>query len=185
MRRFLLGGGVALLAASVGLWFWQGQAQTEIPIPPPPPPEAPMPLSLPEPGPNAPKYGPKPPTPPEAPKSSREEQRFNRYDRNRDDIISRLEMMSSRTKDFKKLDKDGNNLLTFEEWARATGERFAKADGNRDKLLNRTEFLVTKPKRSPKPACRCGDAVLRSIPQDRLWHDWYNRLYARSYELAQ
>ena len=39
-------------------------------------------------------------------------------------------MMSSRTKDFKKLDKDGNNLLSFEEWAAATGERFAKADGN-------------------------------------------------------
>ena len=64
-------------------------------------------------------------------------------------------MMSSRTKDFKKLDADGNNLLTFEEWAAATGQRFAKADGNADKLLSRKEFLGTRPKRAPKPACRC------------------------------
>jgi hypothetical protein len=64
-------------------------------------------------------------------------------------------MMSSRTKDFKKLDRDGNNLLSFEEWAAATGERFAKADGNGDKILNRREFLNTRPKRVAKPACRC------------------------------
>jgi hypothetical protein len=63
--------------------------------------------------------------------------------------------MSSRTKDFKKLDKDGDNLLTFEEWASATGERFAKADANKDKLLTRKEFAATRPKRSPAPKCRC------------------------------
>jgi hypothetical protein len=64
-------------------------------------------------------------------------------------------MLGSRTKAFKALDKDGNNLLTFEEWAAATGERFAGADANRDRLLTRKEFAATRPKEAAKPACRC------------------------------
>ncbi len=154
MRRFLAGAGGALLLVSAGLWFWQGQAAQENAIPAAPPPPA-LAESLPEAGKDAPAFGAAPPTPPEAPKASREEQRFNRYDRNRDEIISRVEMLGSRTKAFKSLDKDGNNLLTFEEWAAATGERFAKADGNRDKLLTRKEFAATRPKAAAKPGCRC------------------------------
>ncbi len=154
MRRFLAGAGGALLLVSTGLWFWQGQAAQENAIPAAPPPAA-LADALPEAGKNAPAFGAAPPIPPEAPKASREEQRFNRYDRNRDEIISRLEMMGSRTKAFKALDTDGNNLLSFEEWAAATGERFAKADGNRDKLLTRKEFAATRPKVAAKPGCRC------------------------------
>ena len=153
MRRFLGGAVGALLLASAGLWLWQGQAQeNEIPAAPPP---AAISDALPEAGNAAAAFGTAPPTPPEAPKTSREEQRFNRYDRNRDEIISRLEMMGSRTKAFKALDKDGNNLLSFEEWATATGERFAGADGNKDKLLTRKEFATTRPKAAAKPGCRC------------------------------
>lgn len=154
MRRFLAGAGGALLLVSTGLWFWQGQAAQENAIPAAPPPAA-LDDALPEAGKNAPAFGTAPPIPPEAPKASREEQRFNRYDRNRDEIISRVEMMGSRTKAFKALDTDGNNLLSFEEWAAATGERFAKADGNRDKLLTRKEFAATRPKVAAKPGCRC------------------------------
>jgi hypothetical protein len=154
VKGLLVGAGATLLLSSAGLWLWQSRAGTEIAVPPPPP-ELPMELSLPVAGTDAPKFGLAPPMPPAAPKASREDQRFNRYDRNRDALVSRLEMMSSRTKDFKKLDKDGNNLLTFEEWAAATGDRFAKADGNRDKLLTRMEFATTRPKQAPKPACRC------------------------------
>ena len=154
MQRFLAGAGGALLLASAGLWFWQGQAAQENEIPTAPPPPV-MAEGLPQAKASAPAFGPAPPTPPEAPKASREAQRFNRYDRNRDEIISRVEMMSSRTKAFKELDSDGNNLLTFEEWAAATGDRFAKADGNRDKLLTRSEFAATRPKNAAKAACRC------------------------------
>jgi hypothetical protein len=53
------------------------------------------------------------------------------------------------------LDRDGNNLLTFEEWAAATGERFAGADRNKDQLLTRKEFAQTRPKQAEKPGCRC------------------------------
>jgi hypothetical protein len=64
-------------------------------------------------------------------------------------------MMGSRTKAFKALDSDGNNLLTFEEWAAATGQRFASADGNKDLLLTRKEFARTRPKAVPRTGCRC------------------------------
>jgi hypothetical protein len=153
MRRFLAGGVGALLLVAGGLWLWQGQAAQENAIPAMPPPAA-IADGLPE-ADDASAFGAAPPTPPEAPKASREEQRFNRYDRNRDELISRNEMMGSRTKAFKSLDTDGNNLLSFEEWAMATGERFAGADTNKDKLLTRKEFAATRPKRAAKPACRC------------------------------
>jgi hypothetical protein len=64
-------------------------------------------------------------------------------------------MKGSRTKAFKALDIDGKNLLTFEEWAAATGQRFAGADRNMDQLLTRKEFAQTRPKLVAKPGCRC------------------------------
>ena len=134
-----------------GLLFWQTAANQESVIPAPPPP-AMISEALPEAASNAPAFGPAPPTPSEAPKASREEVRFNRYDRNRDELVSRLEMMGSRTK---ALDNDGNNLMTFEERAAATGQRFAGADRNKDQLLTRKEFAQTRPKLVAKPGCRC------------------------------
>lgn len=154
MQRILVGGVAALLLVVSGLWFWQMQANQPNLIPAAPPPEAIL-DALPQAGANAPAFGPAPPPPPEAPKASREEMRFNRYDRNRDELISRIEMMGSRTKAFRALDRDGNNLLTFEEWAAATGERFAGADKNKDQLLTRKEFAQTRPKQAEKPGCRC------------------------------
>jgi hypothetical protein len=120
MQRMLIGGVAALFMAGGGLLVWQGTANQPSLIPAPPPPAV-ISDTLPEAGANAPAFGPAPPSPPEAPKASREEVRFSRYDRNRDELVSRLEMMGSRTKAFKALDTDGNNLLTFEEWAAATG----------------------------------------------------------------
>jgi hypothetical protein len=65
-------------------------------------------------------------------------------------------MMSTRTRDFRRLDTDGNNLLTFEEWAVATSNRFKAADANGDLWLSRDEFATTKPRDPPKPPrCRC------------------------------
>ena len=63
--------------------------------------------------------------------------------------------MSSRTAAFRKLDKDGNNLLTFEEWAAATGQRFAGADADKSGDLTRAEFATTAPKPAAKPKCSC------------------------------
>ncbi|WP_395619016.1 hypothetical protein [Sphingorhabdus sp.] len=154
MQRMLIGGFAALFMAGGGLLIWQSMANQPSFIPAPPPPAA-ISDRLPLARSDAPAFGLAPPTPPEAPKASREEMRFNRYDRNKDEFVSRLEMMGSRTKAFKALDSDGNNLLTFEEWAVATGQRFASADGNKDQLLKRKEFLKTRPKAVAKPGCRC------------------------------
>ncbi len=159
MSKYLIGGLFAILAISVGLFWWQSNASVPLSIPNSPPPEAqidPVEIdSLPEADPNAPQFGKAPPNPPRASILSREERRFNRYDLDRNDEISRIEMMASRTKAFKKLDVDGNNLLTFEEWAITTSDKFAKADSDNNKKLTRSEFKTTKAKRSTKPKCKC------------------------------
>ena len=96
------------------------------------------------------------PAPPQATELTKEEQRFFRYDRNRDRRITRNEMLSTRSDAFRKLDKDGNNLLDFEEWAVATAERFDKADANRNRELDLGEFATTAPKPAKrKPGCSC------------------------------
>ena len=64
-------------------------------------------------------------------------------------------MLGSRVKAFKALDKDKDNLLSFEEWAVATSDRFADADANADGKLTPAEFATTAPKRTAKPKCRC------------------------------
>lgn len=152
MKQALLGAVAALILAGVGLFWWQGRAQVEQGAPPPEPAEvAPAPDALPV----ADVAGLRGPAPPEATELTREERRFFRYDRNRDRSISRNEMLSTRTEAFRKLDRDGNNLLTFEEWAVATVDRFEGADGNRDDALSQAEFARTAPKRAARPACRC------------------------------
>lgn len=94
MQRVLIGGVAALLMVLAGLLFWQTAANQESVTPAPPPPVM-ISDALPEAAANAPAFGPAPPTPPEAPKASREEVRFNRYDRNRDELVSRLEMWAA------------------------------------------------------------------------------------------
>ena len=64
-------------------------------------------------------------------------------------------MLSTRTEAFRKLDKDGNNLLTFEEWAHSTVDKFKFADGNADLWLSREEFATTRPKPKPKAKQKC------------------------------
>lgn len=153
MRQAVLGVLGGLVLAGVGVFWWQGRAAIEQGAPPPAaalPPTDPEKLPLADPG------SLKGPAPPELSDLSREEQRFFRYDRNRDRLISRNEMLASRTEGFRKLDKDGNNLLTFEEWAVATVDRFESADKDGDDRLTPREFAATAPKpAAKKPACKC------------------------------
>lgn len=142
-----------LALAGVGMFWWQGRAAVQNSAPPPPAPvEAPDPAVLPASNPGSLKG----PAPPEVSELTREEQRFFRYDRNRDRLITRNEMLSTRSDAFRDLDADGNNLLTFEEWAVTTVDRFETADGNRDGRLTPREFATTAPKpAAKKPACKC------------------------------
>ena len=155
MSRIVLGAVIALLFAGVGMFWWQGPAEVEAAAPPPSvlalAADAPDPASLPitDPG------DMEGPAPPEASELTKEQRRFFRYDRNRDWRITRSEMLSTRSDAFRKLDKDGNNLLTFEEWAVATVEKFEGADANGDRELSPGEFATTKPKPSKSRRCAC------------------------------
>lgn len=152
MGRFLAGSISALLLVAAGLFWWQGQARREpVAVAARPDPAPAVPEALPEGDPDA--VGKAPPRPPAADSRTREQRRFDRYDRNRDDIIARDEMLGTRVRDFRKLDKDGNNLLSFEEWAVRTVDKFDGADANHDGRLTRAEFATTAPE--PKPAAKC------------------------------
>ncbi|MBX7526840.1 EF-hand domain-containing protein [Qipengyuania vesicularis] len=155
MKGFVSGAFVMLIALGVGMFWWQGRAEVEAAAPPPdliklaevlPDPDL---LPITDPG------DMEGPAPPEASELTKEQQRFFRYDRNRDWRITRSEMLATRSDAFRKLDKDGNNLLTFEEWAVTTVEKFEGADANGDRELSPGEFATTKPKRSPKQRCAC------------------------------
>lgn len=156
MNRIVLGAFAALLLVASGLFWWQGRAETEQGAPPP---------ELAELGgdaqdaeaelPSEDGAGMQGPVLPEVDEESREERRFNRLDRNRDNLVSRNEILAPRVAAFRKLDRDGNNLLSFEEWAVMTANRFTGADGNGDRQLSRQEFESTKPKQSAQPKCRC------------------------------
>ena len=99
--------------------------------------------------------------PDEAPRASertREQKRFDRYDKDRNDAVAREEYLAPRRKAFAKLDLDRDGKLSFEEWAVRTTTKFAEADKDKSATLTRTEFTTTAPKRRPKAACVCGPA---------------------------
>ena len=152
MKGMVLGSVATLALAGLGLFWWQGRAQVEQGAPPP--------LAV-EPSPALPETPPVDPgdavgpAPPEATELTREQRRFFRYDRNRDWRITRTEMLSTRSDAFRKLDKDGNNLLDFEEWAVATVDKFEGADADGDNELTPGEFARTAPKQRAKPRCAC------------------------------
>ncbi|CAN5226415.1 hypothetical protein BH10PSE13_BH10PSE13_26660 [soil metagenome] len=154
MGRFLAGSISALLLVAGSLFWWQGQARNEaatlVARPDVP---APVTESLPRGDHDA--MGRAPPKPPAADSRTREQRRFDRYDRDRDNIIARDEMLGTRARDFRKLDKDGNNLLSFEDWAVRTVDKFDGADADHDGRLTRTEFATTAPEPTHKAKCKC------------------------------
>jgi len=152
----LLGAFAALMLVASGIFWWQGRAEVDAGVPPPETePGEDFSQAVPDALPSADIAGKRGPAPPEATELSRERKRFARYDRDSDGRVTRNEMLSTRTAAFRKLDKDGNNLLTFEEWAVATGDKFRAADANRDLWLSPQEFLATRPKEKAKPKCSC------------------------------
>ena len=153
MRNGLLGAFCALILAGIGFFWWQGRAEVERGAPPPlvEPTESADDSQLP----SADATDLRGPEPPEATELTREQRRFFRYDRNRDLKITRNEMLSTRSDAFRKLDKDGNNLLDFEEWAVATVDKFEGADADGNRVLTQAEFATTAPKPKKKPRCSC------------------------------
>lgn len=156
MNRTLLGALCGAMLCAAALFWWQGRAESEKGPALPAmalADETSAEVTLP----SATGRGLRGPQLPEADPASREERRFNRMDRDHDGRITRNEMLGLRVAAFRKLDADGNNLLSFEEWAVKTGNRFKGADANGDGILNRQEFATTKPPERPqvRPRCIC------------------------------
>ena len=92
---------------------------------------------------------------PEASERTREQKRFDRYDKDRDATVTREEYLASRRKAFAKLDANGDGRLSFDEWAAKTVARFATADTDRSNTLTAVEFATTAPRRKARPSCVC------------------------------
>ena len=105
------------------------------------------------------------PVVPEATAKTREEKRFNRYDKDRNGAITRDEYLASRRKAYAKLDKDGNGSLSFDEWAVKSETKFATADADKSGAMNAKEFATTAVKRKPRAKVPCPDKPA-AIPAD-------------------
>lgn len=167
MNRIVIGACAALLAVATGLFWWQGRAEVKRGAPPPSLAASDSEQSLAD-LPDASGQGLRGAALPEVDEATREERRFNRLDHDRDNRITRNEMLAPRATAFRKLDADHNNLLSFEEWAVRTSNKFKGADSNGDGTLTRQEFVATRPKQPAHPACRCSPAPRahgRAAPQ--------------------
>ena len=94
-------------------------------------------------------------TAPEASPKSREERRFSRADKNKDGKIEEEEVLAARRKAFAKLDTNGNESLSFEEWAAKTIGKFQGADSDRNGWLTAAEYATTALKPSKKQRGSC------------------------------
>lgn len=150
MWRYFAGAVAALLMAAAGMFLFQSRATPE-PVPPAPPVQS-------EPGNEADQALPPLAKIPRASDRTREQKRFDRYDKDRDERITLAEMMEPRRKAFAKLDRNRDGKLSFEEWAVRSSTRFAGADADKSGALTRAEFATTAPKRraatGPKYDCR-------------------------------
>ncbi|WBH16023.1 EF-hand domain-containing protein [Sphingomonas radiodurans] len=143
MWRYLAGGVAALLMVAAGWMVFSGRARSDPVLPPAPQAVAAGEVAVDD----APV--------PEASEKTREEKRFDRYDKDRNGKIAREEYLASRRKAFAKLDANGDGRLSFEEWGAKTLAKFAGADGDKSGAMDRTEFATTAVKRSARPKCVC------------------------------
>jgi hypothetical protein len=103
---------------------------------------------------------------PRADELSKEEKRFNRYDKDNNGAVNREEYMFSRRKAYAKMDKNGDGRLSFDEYAYKAVEKFARADNDRSGILNRGEFSTTRTIRKDKPKPKCARTVKNQTPSD-------------------
>ena len=92
---------------------------------------------------------------PEATPATREQKRFDRYDKDRDDSITRDEYLAGRRKAFARLDVNGDGRLDFEEWAVKATTKFATADRDKSGAMNAAEFATTAVRRKSPVRAKC------------------------------
>ncbi len=147
MGRFLAGVASALLLVTAGFFLWTGHARRDVSLPAVHATAAAGEAVV------AADPAPAVADPPAASEKTREQKRFDRYDRNRDGKVDRDEYLLSRHKAFAKLDTNGDGKLSFEEYSAKAIAKFAKADGDRSGTLDAAEFATTRVQRKSKPRC--------------------------------
>lgn len=158
MGRYLAGVASALLLVTAGFFLWSGLARREVGVPMPAAAMAALaPAVAADPGAAV-------AEPPEASEKTREQKRFDRYDRNRDGKVDRDEYLLSRHKAFAKLDTNGDGKLSFEEYSAKAIGKFDKADADHSGTLDAAEFATTRVQRKPRPKCPPAQPAARPAP---------------------
>lgn len=92
---------------------------------------------------------------PEATDKTREQRRFDRYDKDRDAKITREEYLVQRRKAYARLDVNGDGALSFDEWAVKATTKFADADRDKSGAMSAPEFATTAVKRKGPSRAKC------------------------------
>ena len=145
MWRYVAGGVAALLLVAAGFVLSNGRARPPSPLAAQPAAVAGQDASLPD-------------GVPEASERTREQKRFDRYDKDRNASVTREEYLASRRKAYAKLDANHDGQLSFDEWAVKTTVKFAEADKDKSGAMNAAEFATTAPKRTVKRQPNCPPA---------------------------
>lgn len=158
MWRYFVGAGAALVLGVAGLFLLRGSAASPVKLPAAPAAHVAAVAA----------EGALPEEAPSANAKTREQKRFDRYDKDRNDAVTREEYLLSRRKAYAKLDVNHDGRLDFDEWAAKTTTRFAGADADKSGALSRTEFLATapKPRAGAKPRCVCPAVPAKDEAED-------------------
>ena len=153
MWRYLAGGAAILLLAGAGVTWFGSRGHSVAPL-----------LAAATPAQAATADGPLPDTVPEAGDRTREQKRFDRYDKDRNGQVTREEYLAQRRKAYAKLDTNHDGVLSFDEWAVKAETKFATADADRSGAMNPTEFATTAVKRNTRPRPKCRDTERAPAP---------------------
>lgn len=156
MWRYWVGAGAALALTTGGVLLFSGRSMPAAPLPAAPPVEAGT----------TPAGTPLPDSVPEATERTREQKRFDRYDKDRDGKVTRDEYLMQRRKAFAKLDTNRDGQLSFDEWAIKAETKFATADRDRSNILTAAEFATTAVKRKPPRRVNCPPASAQAPSRD-------------------
>ncbi len=166
MWRFLAGVGSALLLITGGVVLWRNQAPAANTVATVAPDMGVTLPKIPDPGPPVDSTLTPDDFPdlPQASEKTKEQKRFERYDKNKNNHIDLEEFISGQRRSFQKMDLNHDGVLSFEEYAAKRVEKFRKADANSDNVLTPEEFATTAIKHKPSKAkCACGKKAPASV----------------------
>ena len=149
MWRYLAGGAAVIALIAAGFMVFSGKARPGPVLPPQPAAQV---------GGSASAFEPLPDAAPEATDKTREQKRFDRYDKDRDAKITREEYLVQRRKAYARLDVDGDGKLSFDEWAVKATTKFADADRDKSGAMTAPEFATTAVKRKGPARVNCPPA---------------------------